>query len=194
MPTQPKPASKSKPRQGRGTKTNPGGTAPRGQKKDSAARIEAFCLAYHANPNGKEAATEAGYSPRAAESTASRLLRTSKVADRLQQLAAVHESKKVASGKERREFLTQVLRGQVEDVASGGKELTYIHTPTPVAERTKAAVELAKMDGDYAAVKVDVKVTEYSRDWLKQALQVVSKYVSPDDLRKIAVEIPRFEP
>ena len=188
------PNDKPKPQQKRGTKKNPGGTAPKGQKADSAARIEAFCLAYHASPNGTEAAIAAGYSPKGAHVAASRLLKTTKVQQRLAELAAAHASAAIADGRERREYLTKVLRNEVLDVATGGKELEFIETPVPVAERTKAAVELAKMDGDYAAVKVDVKVTEYSRDWLKQTLQVVGKYVSAEDLRKIAAEIPRFEP
>lgn len=167
---------------------------PTGQKADSAARMEAFCLAYHRKPDGTQAAIDAGYAPSSAAACASRLLRSNKVRARLQELAAAAASAAIADGKERREYLTKVLRDHVRDVATGGKELEYIHTPVPVAERTRAAIELAKMDGDYAPVKLSVQVTEYSRDWLKRALGVIAKYVTPEELREIAREIPRFDP
>ncbi|GGO32825.1 hypothetical protein [Deinococcus humi] len=63
----------------------------------------------------------------------------------------------------------------------------------PATERTKAAQELAKLNGLYAPTKVVVKVTEYSRDWLKQALAVIARYVTPDELRQIAREISKFD-
>ena len=63
------PNDKPKPQQKRGTKKS--SNTPSGARADSAQRIEAFCLAYHAKPNGQEAAVAAGYSPKTASAQAS---------------------------------------------------------------------------------------------------------------------------
>ena len=168
--------------------------APTGQKSDSAARMEKFCVAYFAKPNGKAAAVKAGYTERSAESTASRLLRSDKVKSRLQELAQAHASAQVATAQERREYLTKVLRDQVKDIATGGKELDFIRTPVPVAERTRAAVELSKMDGDYAPIKLDIKVTEYARSWLEDLFTVLEEFLPPEKVDEVAARVRRFDP
>ena len=168
--------------------------APTGQKSDSAARMEKFCVAYFAKANATEAAMKAGYTARSAQSTGSRLLSTDMVKSRLQELARVHASSQVATAQERREYLTQVLRDQLKDIATGGKELDFIRTPIPVAERTRAAVELAKMDGDYAPIKLDIKVAAYARSWLEDLFTVLEAFLPPENVDEIAARVRRFDP
>jgi len=161
---------------------------------DKAIRLEKFCVAYFAQPNGKVAAIQAGYAEKSAEAAASRLLRIDKVVQRLQELARVHASSQIATAQERREYLTKVLRDQLKDIATGGKELDFIRTPIPVAERTRAAVELAKMDGDYAPIKLDIKVTEYARGWLEDLFTTLEEYLPSETVDEIAARMRRFDP
>lgn len=117
------------------------------QKANAAARLEAFCLAYHADPNGTKAAISAGYSEKAAAATASRLLTNDKVRQRLRELAAVSASEAVATAKERQEFLTSVMRGKTRAtfVTRDGLETG----PPDFPARLRAVELLAKMQGDF---------------------------------------------
>lgn len=157
-------------------------------------RQRQFCNHLNRGMSATEAARKAGYSESYANREANQLLDKPQVKAYLASLREASTTDAVADGAEVRAYLTSVLRDEIQDVATGGKDLDYIRTPMPAAERTKAAQELAKLNGLYAPTKVDVKVTEYSRDWLKQALAVVARYVTPDELRQIAREIPRFDP
>lgn len=157
-------------------------------------RQRIFCENLNRGMSATEAAREAGYGEAYANREANRLVDKPQVKAYLDELRAASRTQAVADGAEIRTYLTKVMRDEVKDIATGGKELEYIRTPMPAGERTKAAQELAKLDGHYAPTRVDLKVAEYSRDWLKQALAVVSRHVSPEILRQIAAEIPRFEP
>ena len=167
---------------------------PKGRKGRLTDQQRVFCEHLNRGMTATEAARKAGYSESYANREANQLLDKPQIIAYMDKLRAESRSESVADGKEVREYLTAVLRGDIQDVATGGKDLDYIETPMPAAERTRAAQELAKLDGLYAPTRVDVKVAEYSRDWLKQALAVVARYVTPDDLRKIAGELPRFDP
>lgn len=157
-------------------------------------RQRKFCEHLNRGMSAAQAAREAGYSEAYADREARQLIEKPQVKAYLDELRADSRTQAVADGTEIREYLTSVLRDKVKDVATGGKELEFIHTPMPASERTKAAQELAKLDGHYAPTRVDVKVAEYSRDWLKQALTVIGRHVDPDTLRRIATELPRFDP
>ncbi|WP_288404936.1 terminase small subunit [uncultured Deinococcus sp.] len=157
-------------------------------------RQRIFCENLNRGMSATEAAREAGYGEAYANREANRLVDKPQVKAYLDELRADSRTQAVADGTEIREYLTSVLRDKVKDVATGGKELEFIHTPMPASERTKAAQELAKLDGHYAPTRVDVKLTEYSRDWLKQSLAVIGRHVTPETLRQIAAELPRFEP
>ena len=129
-----------------------------------------------------------------AAAAGSRLLTNVNVQSRLQALAQAHASAQVATAQERREYLTKVLRDQVKDIATGGKELDFIRTPVPVAERTRAAVELSKMDGDYAPIKLDIKVAAYARSWLEDLFTVLEAFLPPENVDEIAARVRRFDP
>lgn len=160
-------------------------------------RQRLFCENLNRGMSNTEAAIKAGYSEKWARQQAGKLVDKTlhpHVVAYLDELREASRSKSVADGQEIRETLSGILRDEVEDVATGGKDLEYIKTPMPAAERIKAAQELARLDGLYAPTRVDLKVTEYSRDWLKEVLKVMARYVEPDTLRKIAGELPRFDP
>ncbi|AFZ67562.1 terminase small subunit [Deinococcus peraridilitoris] len=121
--------------------------APKGEKTDSAKRIENFSLAYHAEPNATKAAIAANYSEKTAASSGSRLLRSDKVQARLKELADEAASAAIATARERQEFLTAVLRGQSRATFVTREGLTEGAPDFP--SRLKAAELLGKMQGDF---------------------------------------------
>ncbi len=72
-----------------------------------------FASEYSKDPNGKQAAVRAGYSPRTAESQASRLLRNAKVAALVGQLQAKQLAKIDASAERVKEELARVAFADV---------------------------------------------------------------------------------
>ena len=75
---------------------------------------ERFCREYLIDANATQAAIRAGYSARAAACQGSRLLSNAKVRGRVDELAAELASAKVADATEVMEFLTAVMRGEIE--------------------------------------------------------------------------------
>ena len=109
--------------------------------------MEAFALAYHANPNATQAAMKAGYAETTAKSQGSRLLTSDKVKSRLLELAAATASAQIATADERQRFLTSVLRGEVPDSALFMGDVVSV--PASVQNRLKAAEKLSKMQGSF---------------------------------------------
>jgi len=164
-----------------------------GTSRQAQERMEKFVLAYHADPNAQKAAIKAGYSEKTAGSAGSRLLKNGKVISRLAELALLHRQKSIATAEERQQLLTQVLRDEVQDVATGGKELEWIHTPVPVAERIRAADMLAKMNGEYT-LNINLKVTEYAKNWLEDLFTILDDYLPAEKVDEIAGRLRRFNP
>lgn len=102
-------------------------------------REQAFCREYIKNPNGKQAATKAGYAPRTAAITASKLLTHANIKKKIGELTQKRDMKAIADGAEVMEYLTKVMRGEINDQFGLEASLT---------ERTKAAQELAKRTVD----------------------------------------------
>lgn len=122
------------------------------------AKQEAFCLYYAETHNGADSARRAGYSPKTAEPTASALLRNRKVAEKIKQLTEEQKKESIASAQEVMEYFTKVMNGEIRD---------QFGLEAPLAERTKAAQELAKRTVDIdnrvkgtADAKVEIKL-----DW-----------------------------
>lgn len=151
-----------------------------------------FCENLNRGMTATEAARAAGYSHTYADREASRLVEKPQVRAYLDELRAASRDQSVADGLERRRLLTDLMRGRVDAPFVTREGLQ--DGPADHAARIRAAELLAKMDGDLAPVKVDVRVTEYSREWLKQTLSVVARFVTREELREIAREIPRFDP
>lgn len=151
-----------------------------------------FAEFFVATGNRKQSAILAGYSESSASETGRVLLKDPEVVNYIDFLRRQLRRNSIADGVERREFLTRIMRGEEEApvVTRNGIEVSE---PDHMS-RIKAAMELAKMDGDYAPIKIDVKLGEYNREWLKSALMIISKHVPESVLRQIAQELPRYEP
>ena len=76
---------------------------------------ERFCLEYFDGKTKKESAIKAGYSPKTAQQIASRLLRKVNILSRLQELQQAVASAKIASVRERKERLTEIIRARISD-------------------------------------------------------------------------------
>lgn len=123
-----------------------------------------FCEEYLIDLNATQAAIRAGYSPKTAEQTASRLLRNVKVQEYLAELMDKKESELIASQDEVLKYLTSVMRGKsksteivVEGIGDGcSKAMTVLKEPSE-KERLKAAELLGRRYGLYTdKIETDV--------------------------------------
>lgn len=121
-------------------------------------RQEAFCYNYVELNNATQAAIKAGYSPKGAEATGSKLLRNNKVSQKIAQLKEAQQKSTIASAQEVMEYFTKVMNGEIKD---------QFGLEAPLAERTKAAQELAKrtVDWDNRAKGVADAKIEIKLDW-----------------------------
>ena len=122
------------------------------------ARQKAFCYNYVELNNATQAAVKAGYSPKGAEATGSKLLRNDKVAKKIAELKEEQQSASIATAQEVMEYFTKVMNGEIKD---------QFGLEAPLAERTKAAQELAKrtVDWDNRAKGVADAKIEIKLDW-----------------------------
>lgn len=119
---------------------------------------EKFCQLYIKLSNAEQAAIQAGYSKNSAGNIASSTLRKPNVAKRIKQLQERMARPSIASGAEVMEFFTKAMRGEMKD--QFGLDMS-------AADRTKAAIELAKRTVDLdqkLAGKADA-VVEIKLDW-----------------------------
>ena len=104
---------------------------------------EAFCQNYSKCGNATEAYKNAGYKVKteaAANNNASRLFKDARIQARIKELGKTKERKAIAGATEQQEFLTAVMRGEIEEC--NGK-------PASLNVRLKAAELLGKMQGCY---------------------------------------------
>lgn len=121
-------------------------------------RQEMFCEMYVKLNNARQAAIEAGYNPVSAASQACANLRKPNVARRIKELCNYRAKDSIATSQEVMEFFTKAMRGEMKD--QFGLDMT-------AADRTKAAIELAKRTVDLdnkMAGKAD-NVVEIKLDW-----------------------------
>ncbi len=78
-------------------------------------RQEKFCLEYAKCGNATEAAILAGYAEKYAGQNADKLLKNTKVQDRLKELVEQIESEKIADIKEMQQKLTEIIRQQATE-------------------------------------------------------------------------------
>lgn len=120
---------------------------------------EAFALHYAKTGNATESYRVAGYSARtenALNSSATRLLKSAKIQERLAELAAEMNSDKIAGIREIQEILTAIARGETTDdavtVEAQGEGISKTKV-TPIRtsnrDRIKAAETLGKMQGAF---------------------------------------------
>lgn len=122
-------------------------------------RQEKFCQLYVENGgNGTQAAIDAGYNPKSATVTASQILRYPNVASKIKELRDKAAAPHIATSSEVMQFFSDVMTGKIKD---------QFGLETSVADRTKAAVELAKRTVDLdqkLAGKPDATI-EIKLDW-----------------------------
>lgn len=91
--------------------------------------------------NATEAAKRAGYKEKSAYATGSENLRKPQIFEYIEERQKQIEDSRIASAAEVMRYFTSVMRGEVKD---------QFGLDAPLAERTKAAVELAKRKVDVA--------------------------------------------
>lgn len=96
---------------------------------------KAFADYYIECGNATEAAKRAGYKKKAAYATGSENLRKPQIIEYIEERQKQIEDSRIASAAEVMRYFTSVMRGEVKD---------QFGLDAPLAERTKAAVELAK--------------------------------------------------
>ena len=111
--------------------------------------------------NGRQAVIEAGYTTKAPEAYSTNLLRKSYISEEIKFRRDQMHSANIATSKEVMDFLTKVMRGEVND---------QFGLEAPVSERIKAADLLAKRTVDIdnrMAGKKDMQTPEISikLDW-----------------------------
>lgn len=122
------------------------------------ARQEAFCYYYVETHNGTQSAIRAGYKEKSAVVTASQLLTYPKIQKKIAELTEAQRKESIASAQDVMEYLTAVMRGEIKD---------QFGLEAPLAERTKAAQELAKrtVDIEQRARGVADATIEIKLDW-----------------------------
>lgn len=76
---------------------------------------KAFCREYAKTGNGRESAIKAGYAPKSANVTASKLLTHPNIHDEITRLMDKKEKKAIMDANEVMELLTAIARGEVKD-------------------------------------------------------------------------------
>lgn len=105
-------------------------------------RQKAFADNYIECGNATVSAVKAGYKEKYAGTNADKLLKNTKVAAYISERMKPTEEKRIASGNEVMEYLSAVMRGEIKD---------QFGLDPSLADRTKAAVELAKRTVDIDA-------------------------------------------
>ena len=163
--------------------------APKGLNE----RQRKFAEYYHATGNASESAKRAGYSEPTIRAGAAQVLANMNVQAHIKALAVAHAAPTIASGQERREILTTILRGGLEApyvTREGLQDGAPDH-----AARVKAAELLAKMDGDLAPIKLDItaRVQSVAQVWVAQVLSVIEQEAGTDAAQRILQRLPVLE-
>lgn len=108
-----------------------------------------FAELYVQYGNCTQAAKEAGYSEKTAHVQGCKLLKHSKVKEYVQQLSSLAERERIASAIEVMEYLTSVMRGEIDD---------QFGIEPSLADRTRAAQELGKRLFDKNPVEAKVTI------------------------------------
>ena len=122
---------------------------------------KAFCREYTKTGNGREAAIKAGYAPKSANVTASKLLTKSNIHDEITRIMDKKEKKAIMDAQEVMELFSAIARGEVKDQFGLDASLN---------DRLKAMNEIAKRTVDVEN-RVNGKsdaVVEIKLDWERE--------------------------
>lgn len=169
---------------------------PKGGEQPLSDLQRKFCEYLAQGHSQAEALRLAGSKSKNLEVDASKMLRVPKVAEYLQGLPKVIEREaerreRIATAAERQEILTSILRGEDRATFVTGFD-TSKDTPTH-ADKLRAADMLAKMNGEYT-LNINMKVTQYAKDWLEDLFTILEEFVSPETVDVIASRIRSFNP
>lgn len=153
-------------------------------------RHERFALALFKGMSQKDAAIEAGYSPKSAIVNASRLLTKANIIKRVTELQSKAETDTIMSVTERKEKLSEIARARLSDFIEAGQDGAWINVgldnvhsaalqevtsrtdydddgskPTVITkiklhDPVKSISELNKMEGEYPATKLEHDIGE----------------------------------
>lgn len=118
-------------------------------------RQEKFCLEYIKCGNATEAAIEAGYAEKYAGQNADKLLKNTKIQDRLKELREQFESEKIADITEMQQKLTEIIRQQMIEevpmVVNNGdwSEVQMVEKKSSIRDVINAITTLGKMQGAF---------------------------------------------
>lgn len=190
--SQPKSAKAERPRPTKPRKLAP----PKGGEQPLSDLQKRFCEYLAQGHSQAEALRLAGSKARNLEVAASKMVRVPKVIEYLQGLPKVIEREaerreRIATAAERQEILTSILRGEDRATFVTGFD-TSKDTPTH-ADKLRAADMLAKMNGEYT-LNINMKVTQYAKDWLEDLFTILEEFVSPETVDVIASRIRSFNP
>ena len=126
-------------------------------------RQEKFCLEYAKCGNATEAAIVAGYAEKYAGQNADKLLKNTKIQDRLKELVEQLESEKIADIREMQQRLTSIIRQETTEetpmVVNNGNysEVQMIEKTSSIKDIINAINTLGKMQGAFTEkVQVDM--------------------------------------
>ena len=127
-------------------------------------RQEKFCLEYAKCGNATEAAVLAGYAEKYAGQNADKLLKNTKIQDRLKEIREQLESEKIADIKEMQQKLTEIIRQQcieeVPMVVNNGEwsEVQTVEKKPSIRNVIDAINSLGKMQGAFTEkINIDVE-------------------------------------
>ncbi|RJF71698.1 terminase small subunit [Deinococcus cavernae] len=126
-------------------------------------RQRLFCENLNRGVSNTEAAIKAGYSEKWARQQAGKLVDKTlhpHVVAYLDELREASRSKSVADGQEIRETLSGILRDEVEDVATGGKDLEWAHLDFAYLKKRHNPSEVA--DGRTGQVQRGIQIGSHS--------------------------------
>ncbi len=157
---------------------------------------ETFCLKYFELGNIGEAALIAGYSPKTAPYIGSENLNKPKIIERVRQLRQIAEDATVATVMERKQVLTEIVRGRFVDfmtkltpeklksaalqeirITKYGKEVPVKTTTIKLNDPAKAIDLLNKMDKLYTegtTVNVDARTLTIIGDLTDEQLALIA--------------------
>lgn len=139
-----------------------------------------FVAAYLINPNGKQAAIEAGCSSRSAESTASRWLRNAKVREALDKANAKRAERLELKADDVLRELLRIAMVDVGDAFTPAGQLKSLHEMPADVRRAIAGIDVDELWGANAEGdgRAQIGNTRKVKFWSKpQALELLGKHL-----------------
>lgn len=153
-----------------------------------------FADEYLISGNATNAAIKAGYSKKTAGVIGAENLKKPKIISYMEERKKEIESKKIAKQKEIFEYLSSVMRGEINDVAMVDGEI--VDVPPSIKDRTMAAKELLKRNPGDPLIKAQTKKAIAEAKLATAQAEEVDKIVdsssakfknlSTDDLKALA--------